>query len=46
MNTESGKTDNQTGYDRNDEVRREFDPIAVEVDRVEADREEWKKKAI
>lgn len=44
INTEPGKTGNQTGYDRNDEVRREFDPIAVEADRAEAEREEWKKQ--
>ena len=42
MNTEPSESrDNSESGDRNGEVRREFDPIAAEADRADADRAEW-----
>lgn len=44
MNTEPWETKEPAEHDRNDEVRREFDPIAAEADRMEADRGEWERQ--
>lgn len=41
VNPEPGEAREPKEYDRNDEVRREFDPIAAEADRVDADRAAW-----
>lgn len=44
MNTEPWETKNPAERNRNDEVRREFDPIASEADKADADRAEWEKQ--
>lgn len=44
MNTEPGETKDPAEHDRNDEVRREYDPIAEEADRMDADREAWERE--
>jgi len=44
MNTEPGETKDLAEHDRNDEVRRELDPIATEADRMDADRAEWERQ--
>lgn len=44
INTEPGETREPEEHSRNDEVRREFDPIAAEADREDAERAEWEKK--
>lgn len=44
MNTEPGETKEPGTGNRNDEVRREFDPIAAEQDRMDADRAEWERQ--
>lgn len=41
INTEPGETREPKQYDRNDEVRREFDPIAAEADRMDAEWAAW-----
>ena len=41
INTEPGETREPVEYGRNDEVRREFDPIAAEADLMDADRAAW-----
>lgn len=41
INTEPSETREPKEYDRNDEVRRDFDPIAAEADRADADRAAW-----
>lgn len=44
MNTEPGETPDTDGGNRNDEVRREFDPIAANADAMDRDREEWEQE--
>lgn len=44
MNTEPGETAEERPVNRNDEVRREHDPIAEEADRADRDRAEWERK--
>lgn len=44
MNTEPGETKEETETNRNDEVRHDFDPIASEYDKMDADREAWEKE--
>lgn len=44
MNTEPGETRDTAEHNRNDEVRRDHDPIAAEADRADADRAEWEKQ--
>lgn len=44
MNTEPGETREPEEHDRNDEVRRENDPIAAEADRMDEDQNEWEKQ--
>ena len=41
MNTEPSETREPKEYDRNDEVRREHDPIAEAADQMDADRAAW-----
>lgn len=41
INTEPSESRDPKEYDRNDEVRREFDPIAAEADKADADRAAW-----
>lgn len=41
MGTEPGETKDPEEHDRNSEVRREYDPIAVEAERMEAEQREW-----
>lgn len=41
MNTEPGETKEPTEQGRNDEIRRESDPIAMEADKMDADQREW-----
>lgn len=41
MDTEPGETRDPAEHDRNSEVRREYDPIAAEVERMEAEQREW-----
>lgn len=41
INTEPSETREPKEYDRNDEVRHDFDPIAAEADRADADRAAW-----
>ena len=41
MDTEPGETKDPVERDRNSEVRREYDPIAAEADRMDAEKEEW-----
>lgn len=38
INTEAGETKDPKEHDRNGEVRKEFDPIAAEADKADADR--------
>lgn len=44
MNTEPGQTKDSVEHDRNDEMRQEFDPIAAEADKMDADRAEWERQ--
>lgn len=45
MNTEPGETrEPAENANRNDEVRREYDPIAAEADRADKDRAEWEQR--
>lgn len=44
MDTETGESKDPEEHDRNDEVRREHDPIAEEADRIDADREVWERE--
>ncbi|MBD5403005.1 ParB N-terminal domain-containing protein [bacterium] len=44
INTEPGETKDPKEHDRNGEVRREFDPIAAEADKADADREAWERQ--
>ena len=41
INTEPSETGEPREYDRNDEVRQEYDPIAAEADKADADRAAW-----
>lgn len=41
INTEPSEIREPREYDRNDEVRHDFDPIAAEADRADADRAAW-----
>ena len=44
INTEPGETKDPEEHNRNDEARRDYDPIAAEADRSDADKAEWEKK--
>lgn len=44
MNVEPGETKDPTEHDRNSEVRRDFDPIAAEADRMDAEKAEWERQ--
>jgi len=44
INTEPGEPSQPKEYDRNDEVRRDFDPIAAEADKADADRAAWEER--
>jgi len=44
INTEPSETREPSERDRNGEVKREYDPIAAEADRADADRAEWEKQ--
>lgn len=44
VNTEPGETKDPVEHDRNNEVRREYDPIAEEADRMDTDRAEWERQ--
>lgn len=44
MNTDPGETRDKPEYDRNDEVRREFDPIAANADADDAARAAWEEE--
>lgn len=44
INTEPGETREPRDHDRNDEVRRESDPIAKEADLADADRAAWERQ--
>lgn len=44
INPEPGETREPGEHNRNDEVRREFDPIAEEADREDAERAEWERQ--
>jgi hypothetical protein len=41
INTEPSETGEPREYDRNDEARQEYDPIAAEADKADADRAAW-----
>lgn len=44
MNVEPGETKDPAEHDRNSEVRRDFDPIAAEADRMDAEKAEWERQ--
>lgn len=44
MNTEPGETKESSNGNRNDEIRREHDPIAEAYDEIDANRAEWERK--
>lgn len=44
INPEPGETKDPTERDRNDEVRRDYDPIAAEADAMDRDKEEWERR--
>ena len=46
MNVEPGETKDpaEQEHDRNSEVRREFDPVAEEADRMDAEKAEWERQ--
>lgn len=44
MNTEPGETREETETNRNDEVRHDYDPIAAEYDKMDAEKKEWEEE--